>query len=233
MGTAVVPRFLKRSAPVVAGLVLAWLVAGTLLPNGLPIGVVLLGLVLGSLTSLTALGIVLIYRAGRVVNFAQAEIGGLAATGGIMLVAGWRVPYLVALPLGVGGALLTGWVIDAVIVRRFFTAPRLIFTVATIGIAQILGAIEIALPTIVTNLRPLATFTTPWSVHFRVGPLVFTGDHIAALVAVPVVLVALWWFLGRSDTGIAVRASADSQERALLLGIPVRRLSRITWVLAA
>ena len=40
----------------------------------------MLGVVLGSLTGLTAMGLVLVYRASRVVNFAQAEFGGLAAT---------------------------------------------------------------------------------------------------------------------------------------------------------
>src|SRR5438046_3893698 len=53
------------------------------------------------------------------------------------------------------------------------------------------------------------------------------------MVAVPLLLFGLAWFFGRSDLGIAVRAAADSNERALLLGIPVRRLSLVTWVLAA
>jgi ABC-type branched-subunit amino acid transport system ATPase component/ABC-type branched-subunit amino acid transport system permease subunit len=210
-----------------------WVVGAALLPHGLPVGVVLLGLVLGSLTSLSALGIVLIYRASRVVNFAQAEIGGLAASAAVVLVTGSHVPYVLAVPIGLTVAVATGWLIDAIVVRRFFNAPRLIFTVATIGLAQILGAAEIAMPTLFSHLRPLSTFTTPWSLRFRVGPLIFTGDHVVALVAVPVVLAGLWWFLSRSDVGIAIQGAADSQERALLLGIPVRTLSRITWMVAA
>lgn len=59
------------------------------------------------------------------------------------------------------------------------------------------------------------------------------GDRVWALAVVPAVLVGLWWFLGRSGTGIAIRGAADSAERALLLGIPVRRLSRTTWMVAA
>src|SRR5439155_24116455 len=68
---------------------------------------------------------------------------------------------------------------------------------------------------------------------FRVSPIVFNGDHVMVMIVVPVVLAALALFLSRSDTGIAVRAAADSNERALLLGIPVRRLSRVTWMVAA
>ncbi len=224
---------LARWATAIAGLLAAWAVAGRLLPNGLPFGVVLLGLVLGSLTAVSAIGLVLVYRASRVVNFAHAEIGGLAVTVAVVMVTGWHLSYFIALPAGLLTAVATGWLIDATVVRRFFTAPRLIFTVATIGVAQILGAVEIVLPTLFAHLRPLSTFTTPFAFTFRVGPLVFGGDHIVALVAVPLVIGGLAWFLGRSDTGTAVRAAADSQERALLLGIPVRRLSGVTWMLAA
>ena len=83
------------------------------------------------------------------------------------------------------------------------------------------------------RVEPLTTFKTPFRFTFRVGPLVFSGDHVVAMCVVPVALLALAWFFSRSDLGIAVRAAADSNERALLLGIPVRRLSRITWVMAA
>jgi hypothetical protein len=66
-----------RGVVVVATLVLAGLGAAALLPRGLPLGVALFGLVLGALTSLTAMGLVIVYRSARIINFAQAEIGGL------------------------------------------------------------------------------------------------------------------------------------------------------------
>ncbi|TMM16980.1 MAG: ATP-binding cassette domain-containing protein [Actinobacteria bacterium] len=220
-------------AAITAVVALVWTLASALLPGGLPVGVVLLGLVLGGLSSLTAMGLVLVYRSSRIINFAQAEIGGLAAAVAIVMVAGWRLPYFAALPVGLAAALLTGALIDATVVRKFFTAPRLILTVATIGLAQVLGSAEIGLPTAFAHLQPLTTFKTPFRFTFRVGPLVFSGDHVVAMCVVPVALLALAWFFSRSDLGIAVRAAADSNERALLLGIPVRRLSRITWVMAA
>src|SRR5207302_389972 len=74
-----------------AGVVVAWLVLGAVLPHGVPLGVVFLGLVLGALTALTALGLVLIYRSSRIINFAQAEIGGFAASIAIVLVTGVHV----------------------------------------------------------------------------------------------------------------------------------------------
>ncbi|HEV2370453.1 MAG TPA: ATP-binding cassette domain-containing protein, partial [Acidimicrobiales bacterium] len=226
------PPVALTAAWVVVGVV-AWVLAGALLPNGVPLGIVLYGLVLGAIMSMTAMGLVLVFRASRVINFAQAEIGGLAATVAVVMVAGSGLPYFLALPVGLAVAVATGWLIDAVVVRRFFTAPRLILTVATVGLAQILGAAELGLPKVFTHLKPLSTFTTPFHWHRTIGPLVFNADELLAVIVTVLVLVGLVWFFGRSDTGIAVRAAADSNERALLLGIPVRRLSRVTWMLAA
>lgn len=216
-----------------AVLVVACLIAGASLPNGLPFGVVLLGLVLGALSALTAMGLVILYRSARIVNFAQAEIGGLAAATAVVMVTGWHLPYFAALPVGLIVALITGALVDLTVVRTLFTAPRLIVTVATIGLAQVIGAAELALPGAFAHLKPLTTFSTPFSFTFIVGPIVFNGNHLVAMIVVPVILVGLAWFFGRTSFGIAVRGAADSNDRALLLGIPVRRLSTITWVLAA
>ncbi|MHB1924697.1 MAG: ABC transporter permease subunit, partial [Acidimicrobiales bacterium] len=215
-----------------AALVL-WGISNALLPSGVPAGVILWGAVLGALSSLTAMGIVLVYRSSRIINFAQADIGGLAAAVAVVMVTGWHVSYFLALPIGLATALATGWLIDVVVVRRFFNAPRLILTVATIGIAQILGGLEIGLPSLFAHLQPLTTFKTPFRFQFSRFPFIFTGDHVLALAVVAVALAGLAWFFRRSDTGIGIRAAADSSERALLLGIPVRRLSTITWILAA
>ncbi len=222
-----------RAAWTTVAVVAAWFVATRTLPSGLPFGVVLYGVVLGALSSLVAIGLVLVYRSARIINFAQADIGGLAAAIAVMMVIGWHLPYFLALVVGLAAAVGTGAVVDAVVVRRFFRAPRLILTVATLGVAQIIGAAEIGLPSAFTHTAPLKTFTTPFTFAFHVGPIVFNGNHVVAMVVVPVVLAGLWWFLGRTDTGIAIRAAADSDERALLLGIPVRRLSRVTWMVAA
>ncbi|MHB8670287.1 MAG: ABC transporter permease subunit, partial [Acidimicrobiales bacterium] len=223
-------------ARVAAGLLalwVVWTVAGAMLPKGLPFGIVLLGLVLGGLAGLTAMGLVIVYRSARIVNFAQAEIGSLASVVAVMLVVGAGLPYFLALLAGLAVALLTGAVVELAVVRPLFKAPRLILTVATIGLVQVLGAGEIYIPKLFSNLRLLTFFTTPLKARFEVGPILFNGDYVFAMVVIGVVLVGLSLFFGFTDVGIAMRGAADSTDRALLLGIPVRRLSMITWVLAA
>lgn len=226
-------RVVAKCAAGIAGACLAWALASAVLPSGLPFGIVLLGVVLGALSSLTAMGLVLLYRASRIINFAQAEIGGLAAAVAVVMVVGSHLPYVLAVCVGLLVAVGTGWLVEAAVIRRFFTAPRLILTIATIGVAQILGAGELELPNLFSHLSPLTTFTTPFHLTFVQGPIVFNGNEVVALCVVPVILFGLWWFFGRTDTGIAIRGAADSHERALLLGIPIRRLSRVTWMIAA
>src|SRR3546814_10925485 len=52
------------------------------------------------------------------------------------------------------------------------------------------------------------------------------------MMVIPPVLAGLAWFLLRTDVGVAVRAASENEDRALLLGIPIRRLSTIVWMVA-
>ena len=227
------PRRLGKLGITVALVLLAYVACDRFLPGHLPLGVLVLGLVAGGLQAMTAMGLVLVYRSARVYNFAQAAIGGLATTVAIVLVAGEGWSYYIAVPIGLCVAVGTGWLVDATLVRRFERSPRLIFTVVTIGLAQLLGAGEIGIPHLFSNLASVSTFSTPFNFHFTISPIRFSGNELVALIAIPIFLGLLYWFFQRTDTGVAVRAAADSSERALLLGIPVRSLSRITWMVAA
>lgn len=218
----------------IAGLLVAWALAAHFLPNGVPPGQVVEGLVIGGLNSLVAMGLIIIYRSIRVINFSQAALGSVAAALAVLLVTGLHWSYWVAVPLGIVAAVVIGYLVDLMIQWRLSRAPRLIVTVATIGVAEILGFIALEMPHLFRgNLSPFSTFKTPFSVHFSIRPIPFTGDDVVAMAVVPIALVALYWFFVRTDTGVAIRGAADSTERAQLLGIPVRNLTRIAWMVAA
>ncbi len=207
--------------------------AGRALPSGAPAGVLVLGVALGSLQALTAVGLVLIYRAAKVINFAQVAMGGLAAAVAVVMVAGWDVGYPLAVLAGLVVAALTGVIVELTVVRRFWSSSRLVFTVATIGVGLILGSLQVALPGWISDLGPTDAFAAPLDVAIHMGPIVISGDHLVALVVVPIALCGLWLFLERTRVGAGVRAMADAPERARLLGVPLRRLSMVVWVLAA
>ena len=203
-------------------------------PHGLPAGIVLTGIVIGSLNGLVALGMVLVYRAQRIINFAQADVGGVGAVLAIELVQVYNWNYFAAIGAGLLVAAALGATSEFLVVRRFFRSPRLILTVATIGIQQLFGAIELYLPTAFRAPNRLRQFETPFtSVSFNLSPTSFNGDEILVMIAVPAILLGLVAFFRFNRVGIAVRGAAENAERASLLGIPVKRLGTIVWIIAA
>ena len=229
------------AAWIVGGAVL-WAVLAKIISKGLPAGVLLLGVIYGSLYALVAIGIVLVYRGSRVINFAQAEFGVLAAVVAIELVVQWHQNYFLAMACGIIGAVILGAVINTIIIRRFRRSSRLILTVATIGLAQLLSGLSQLIPLIICNpaknqscitAANNQSFNTPLHVSFSVSPVIFSGNDIVAVGGALVVIVALALFLRKSRYGVAIRAAAENGDRATLLGIPVPRLDTIVWCVAA
>jgi ABC-type branched-subunit amino acid transport system ATPase component/ABC-type branched-subunit amino acid transport system permease subunit len=237
-GTSPTELLRSRGAVAVAaatGLVLAWLAAAWFAPNGAPPGLVAIGAVLGAATGLAAVGIILVWRANRVVNFAAGAMGGAAALGSLQLHLSWDWPYPVAVLAALAGGVVVGALVEVLVIRRFREAPRLVLTVATIGLAQLLGGLELAIPKYVFDLESpvLGAYETPFSsTSFELGPVVINGDHLLVAAVVPVVVLSLAWFLRRSLAGTAIRAASENTDRARLLGVPVRRLTTVVWMLA-
>jgi branched-chain amino acid transport system permease protein len=197
-----------------------------------PFGEIVLGMVYGTLTGLGALGLVLIYRANRFINFAHGALGSMVGVIAIGMVLEHGVPYFVALPVGVAVGVGAGALTDIVVIRRFRNSSRLVLTVASIGLAQVMGGIEFFGADKIGFLSLTGSFNSPIDVTFRIEPVQFGGDHVLVLIVAPFVLLGLGWFLLKSDAGVAVRAAAETADRALLLGIPIRRLSTIVWAIA-
>ncbi|MGB3412713.1 MAG: ATP-binding cassette domain-containing protein [Microthrixaceae bacterium] len=232
--------FEELSTPARVGLVVGvlavlWAVAAVVLPNGAPVGIVTIGAVLGSATGLAAVGVILVWRANRVVNFAAGALGGAAGLSSIHLYLTWGWPYPVAIVSALIGGLALGAVVEVLVIRRFANAPRLVLTVATLGLAQVVGGLELFLPDRIFKVESpiLGSFQTPLtSTQFDLGPVVITGDHMLVAAVVPVVVAALAWFLRGSLAGTAIRAAAENTDRARLLGIPVKNLTTLVWALA-
>ncbi len=206
-------------------------------PYPLPREIFLGGAVIGSLYALVGMGLILVYRANRIINFAQAQLGAVPAVTGLLLIAlkGWN--YFLVIPIVVGLAILLGALVEVGPVRRLSNAPRLILTVSTIGIAFVLLVAEFLVKLGLSDdlLETARTeFPTPFdSYTFTVGIQKFSGNHIVTVAVVAAIVIALGAFFRFTDMGIAVRASAENGERAALLGIPVKRVSTVVWIIAA
>ena len=197
-----------------------------------PVGIYMNGAIQGLLYGLIALGLVIVYRTNRIVNFAAADLGAAPASLAFLLWGslGWNV-YL-SLVLGFGAAVIVGVVVEFAFLRRFFNSPRLIVTVATIGVTELLVALGILLPEWLGD-PDFDKYTPFFGTHFTLTSVVFDGNDVLVLIVVPLVLLGLAWFFRYSATGVALRATAENADRASLLGVPVRRLQSVVWGLAA
>jgi len=206
---------------------------GVPFPAGVSTGIIVNGAILGMLYAFLAFGLILVYRANRIINFAHAGLGLVPAVTALLLVTNRHWPYFVSVLVMLGGSALVGAVMELAM-RRFWEAPRLIATVVTIGFAQIFVYLELNLPGWIGGTTGLPfKFPTPYS-NFKltIGGVIFSGDYFAIVVAAIVVCAGLTAFLRYTRAGIAVRAAAENSDRARLLGVPVGRLSTIVWVLA-
>jgi branched-chain amino acid transport system permease protein len=191
------------------------------------------GLVFGLLGALVALGMALVYRANRILSFAQADLGVAPAIFGISFLAFWGWSWWLAATIGLVSAFLLGAVVEFVIIRRFFRSPRLILTVATIGVAQLLALVAVLIPRLWGEDPTSRLLTPPFDWGFSVGEVRYGAGSVMALVIAPLVMVALAVFLRSTSVGIAVRATAERADRAASLGIPVMGLQTLVWSLAA
>lgn len=227
-------RVLGTLVAIIAAYALFYVAPGTgpALARRAPVGIVLVGVIVGSVTSLLAMGLILIYRANRFINFAYGSMGSLVGVLAIGMYKEHGWPFFLALPVGVVAGVVVGGLVEFLVVRRFWNTSRLIVTVASIGLAQVLGFIELRGTKAIGFLSLTGGFKVPISWSFNVGVRELAGDEILIIATVPVVILGLAWFLLKTDAGVAVRAAAENSDRALLYGIPIRRLSTIVWAIA-
>ncbi len=204
-----------------------------------PYSIILDGLALGSLYGLIGAGVILIYRTNRIINFAAAGLGAIPAVAGVLLIVNKGVSWYIAFPLSIVAGAVLGALVDVIVIRRFAKAPRLILVVVTIGISQLLAFVALFLPRWIAPPGGnkggfISKVDTPFNdIQFvRLGARSFSGDYPFAVVVVGLLVVGLAAFFKYTRIGIALRASAENADRAALLGIPVRRVGTVAWILA-
>ena len=191
-------------------------------------GVWYAGFVNGLVTGLLAMGIVLIYRSTKVINFAVGNMGLPGATLFALLVINWGWPFWPALIASLLVGALIGMVIDLTVVWRLFHRPRVILLVATVGLAQLLAAANQSLPSVTTEAAQIR-FPTAVGSQWEILGLTVTGPQLQILIVVPTVALALAAWLNRTTFGKAVTASADNAALSRLAGISPRTVSTVVW----
>jgi ABC-type branched-subunit amino acid transport system permease subunit/ABC-type branched-subunit amino acid transport system ATPase component len=196
---------------------------------GIPKQVVFSGAITGLTYGVMAVGIVLIFRSTRVVNFAIGEMGAFSTALLYRLVIDWDAPFWLSFVACVLVGALIGAGLELLIVRRLFSAPRVILLVALIGAAQLLLFFQLILPN-VTEVRP---YPTPFPRStWEIGGVLVRSQELAVIIVIPIAVLVLTLFLNRTKYGLAIRASAANADAARLSGINIKQMSTIVWTIA-
>jgi ABC-type branched-subunit amino acid transport system ATPase component/branched-subunit amino acid ABC-type transport system permease component len=185
----------------------------------------LLSLPLITVYLLYALGIVVIYRASRVLNLAH---GAMAAVPAYLFYSfGQHLPPVVALVLAVVGGALLGMGVERGVVRRLRRQGP---TAQTVGTIAVLGLAVAVLAKIygTASLRPAKLF--PDGV-VRIGLTGLRYGQIAVFLIGLAMAAALFALFRWTGLGLAMRASADNRRGARLMGMDTDRTTALAWAL--
>ncbi|MGH9047286.1 MAG: branched-chain amino acid ABC transporter permease, partial [Acidimicrobiales bacterium] len=179
--------------------------------------------------ALLAVGLVLVYRTNRFLNFAQAQVGVIAAVFLVKLTADFKFNYWFALILSI--ALAAGVAaLSELVLRRIFNRPRVLIMAATIGLSYVLLALSI-LPFISPHNLDRPT-PVPFDLSFSLGSVIITPAEVLTLIVAPIVTLALIVAVRTTSWGLAMRAISENGDSARLSGVWIRRTSTLTWIVA-
>jgi branched-chain amino acid transport system permease protein len=188
------------------------------------------GLVLGSIYALVALGFAIIFKSTSVVNFAQGELLMFGAYFCFSMVVQFKVPWFWAFLLTLLFSLSLALLVERLILRPMIGEPIISIIMVTIGLSSVLRSV----------------ITAIWGTQIEVfDPPLFPNTTVN-LLGIPTSQVYLWsfglsvvlltlfgFFFKYSKAGVAMRATAFSNQVALSMGIPVKNIFALSWCIAS
>ncbi|HJU24715.1 MAG TPA: branched-chain amino acid ABC transporter permease [Casimicrobiaceae bacterium] len=187
--------------------------------------IALAGLAQGSLFALTALGLVMIYNASSVVNFAHGAMGMAATYVAYVLIARWQVPFPLAFVAALVAAFVLGVVVQALLLARLRNASLMSQVVVTLGLFMLLeGLLGIAFG---YNPRPMSESISIKPVIL--GNLVLRPQDVLQLALLLILGIALATLFAATKVGLGMRAITENPYAARLMGIPVGRVLATAW----
>ncbi|HEX4981499.1 MAG TPA: branched-chain amino acid ABC transporter permease [Ilumatobacteraceae bacterium] len=185
------------------------------------------GLTVGGIYALSALGLVVVYRATGVLNFAQGAVGAIAALTLANEFIGKGRPealgYIAAVALAIVLSLFYGLVISPRLSRRD-------------PIVRAMGALGFGLFILgfcgwrwTARIQKLDLPTDEWS--FKIGEVTVTLTRALVIVLALVVTVAITAFLNKTRVGLSMRSLANDRELSSMLGVDVRRAETVAWLM--
>ncbi len=179
-----------------------------------------LGIVEGGIYGLLAVGIVLVYRGSRVLNFAQGEIGTVALVVAWYLTTDRGYPWIVGAGAGILAAIAIGLAFERLVVRPMADSSRISVAVATVGLLLFLLALGFR----VFGESPRTVPAPIAGLGLRVAGVIVSPTQLLSLAVTIAVGAALAVLLRKTDFGLGVLAAADDPTAVRLVGVSLSRV---------
>ncbi len=188
------------------------------------------GILLGGLYALFACGLSLMFGVMRVVNLAHGDFAVLAAYLALAVITGLHVPVLWSALVVAPLFGLVGYLVQRFIIQRSLDVSPITTLLVTFGLSIVIQ--NALLEGLSANSRSLPSGSLA-SASFQVnGQLSIAHESVIVFAVAVVVLVGLQVFLSRAPLGRQVRAAADDQEAASIVGVNVRHVYGIAAAIA-
>jgi branched-chain amino acid transport system permease protein/neutral amino acid transport system permease protein len=184
------------------------------------------GIVLGSVISLGAIGLSLLYGILRFAHFAHGDVMTVGAYLALACVAGLGLPMWIAFGLAIAGGALLAVLIDQVLYRRLRRTAPVILLISSVGVALILRSLVQFIWGPDTQV-----YTQELQMPIRLLDIKLKPTQLQIVAGTVVLVVLLHLFLTRTRTGKAMRAMADNPDLARVVGIDTERVVVWTWVI--
>ena len=187
------------------------------------------GIAIGSIYALIALGFIFAVNSVKIVNLAHGEILMLGGYFAVTTVLYLKMPVLLGCLVAIIGTVIFGYILNLAILRPLVGKPFFSVVVATLGLSMILSntAMNIWGPNPINVPGPFEVEV------FLIGGVVIAKLNLLVIATLAVVLVLLAWFYQKTLTGRQMRAMSELPDVARLLGLPVRRLTALTFMVSA
>ena len=186
------------------------------------------GLLVGLMYALVALGFVLIYKATRVINFAQGDLVMFAGYAAAFFVVDLGLPLWLMLIIVCTGMVLLGFLQERLVLRPLIGQPVVSVIMVTIGLAFVLQGLVTIFWGAGTRELALPVRADP----YMIGPVFISPINLLAGLIAVVFLVLFGLFFTRSRMGVAMRAVADDQQAAMVVGIKVPQVFALSWAIS-
>ncbi|MBT4264774.1 MAG: branched-chain amino acid ABC transporter permease [Deltaproteobacteria bacterium] len=187
------------------------------------------GIMTGGIYGLIGVGIVIIYKATQVFNFAVGTLMTLGALICVSLVTNFNFPFWLALPATLVLAGIIGVLIERIGLRPLLSQPVLSIIMATLAIESILRGLMLMIWTGYTISFPRGLF--PGKTIF-IGPLFISHEFLIAFVVAMISFALVGLFFYKTQTGLKMRVTAESHDVAMSLGVNITTIFAVAWALA-